>query len=60
MAVLETWYALLVAVEAADLKRTHPFGIMAGLVIPGGLLRSWHKCQNVSFNEPVWQSEPAT
>ena len=36
MAVLETWYALLVAVEAADLKRTHSFG---KLIIPAWSFR---------------------
>jgi hypothetical protein len=39
------------------LERTHSFGETdhGGLVSPSGLLRSWHKCQNVSFNEPIWQ-----
>jgi hypothetical protein len=48
---------LLATVEAVDLERTHSFGETdhGGLVSPSGLLRSWHKCQNVSFNEPIWQ-----
>ena len=45
-----------------DVSSTNSFGITihretdhGGLVIPGGLSRSRHKCQYVRFGEPIWQ-----